>query len=170
MNRSLLAFSVANVRLGLDAMHVQEVVPSARLVTPPELPPLLRGFLSINHTLVPVIRLEKLVLPAPYSSDLPLRLTDRLVITRICGQNLAWVVGNDLELLPYRTRDLSPVPEDHVLNDCADSILPEEPPVILLNPEKLLLEAERLRIEQLRARELDRLTLITAPTPALQSA
>lgn len=171
MNRSLLAFSVANVRLGLDAAHVQEVVPAVKLLTPPELPPLIRGFLSISDRLIPVIHLEKLLQPVGKDTPTPaMKLTDRLVIARLKGKPVAWIAGNDVELLPYRTREMTPLPDSHVLNNCAASILPQVPPVILLDPDHLLLEGEHLRLEQLRQREVDRQSLLadapSSPQPA----
>lgn len=171
MNRTLLAFSVANVRWGLDAAHVQEVIPAVRLVTPPEMPPLMQGFIAIDGTLVPVIQLEKLLHPEARSQPTPsLKLTDRLVIARLKKTPIAWVAGNDVELLPYRTREMMPVPEDHVLNNCAASILPHAPPVVVLDPDRLLLEGEQLRLEQLRQREADRQALLADAPPLSPTA
>ncbi len=166
MMRTLLAFSTAGVRLGLDAASTVEVVRSVRLVTPPELPPLVRGFMDMGGRLIPVIRLEKLLGGAETDmgdaagGDAPLRLTDRVVVARLADTEVAWVAGADMEPLAYRTRDAVPLPADHVLNNCATHVLPQTPPVILLSAEKLLLEGERLRLAQLRERAAERLALL----------
>lgn len=148
MNQTLLAFTLGDVRLGLNAAHVVEVLPMMRLVVPPEMPPLLRGFAAIGRDLVPVIHLERLLGQAVPPAQ-AVELQDRLIIARIPGGRLAWRSGPGMEPLPYRTRDVVALPPDHVLNNCASGVLPEQPPVILLEPAKLLLESERLRLEEL---------------------
>lgn len=161
MMRTLLAFSTAGVRLGLDAASTVEVVRSVRLITPPELPPLVRGFMDVGGRLIPVIRLEKLLGGTQASQEeKELGLTDRVVIARLADTEVAWVAGADMEPLAYRTRDIVPLPADHVLNNCATHLLPQTPPVILLSADKLLLESERLRLEQLRERAAERLSLL----------
>lgn len=161
MMRTLLAFSTAGVRLGLDAASTVEVVRSVRLLTPPELPPLVRGFMDVGGRLIPVIRLEKLLggTQTPVEEK-ELGLTDRVVIASLADTEVAWVAGADMEPLSYRTRDIVPLPADHVLNNCATHLLPQTPPVILLSADKLLLESERLRLEQLRERAAERLSLL----------
>lgn len=161
MMRTLLAFSTAGVRLGLDAASTVEVVRSVRLLTPPELPPLVRGFMNVGGRLVPVIRLEKLLgSTQPPLEEGEMSLADRVVIARVGDTQVAWVAGADMEPLAYRTRDMVPLPADHVLNNCATHLLPQTPPVILLAADKLLLESERMRLEQLSGRVAERLSLL----------
>ncbi|MGV3662383.1 MAG: chemotaxis protein CheW [Prosthecobacter sp.] len=177
MTRTLLAFSTAGVRLGLDAAATVEVVRSVRLVTPPELPPLVRGFMDVGGRLIPVLRLEKLLngARAPEANvaeeedaDTALRLTDRVVIARLADTEVAWVAGADMEPVTYHAQDVAPLPADHVLNNCATHVLtlPQAPPVILLSAEKLLLEGERLRLAQLRERAAARLALLESGAEA----
>lgn len=160
MNQTALVFSAAGIRLGLGVSAVVEVVPSVRLVTPPEMPALLRGFLSMNRTLIPVLRLEKLLnsAAAESESDAPLGLADRLIIARLGGRQAAWAASADMEPLSYRSRETLPLPSGHVLNNCASQILPYEPPVILLNPDKLLTAAEQMRLDQLCQMTQERLS------------
>ncbi len=167
MTRTLLAFSTAGVRLGLDAASTVEIVRCVRLVTPPELPPLVRGFMDVGGRLIPVIRLEKLLMGRQSIEEhADLGLTDRMVIARLAETEVAWAAGPDMEPLTYRTRDIVPLPADHVLNNCATHLLPQTPPVILLSAEKLLLESERMRLEQLRERAAARLALLDATPDA----
>lgn len=139
-----------------------EVLPNLRLVTPPEMPPLLRGFMAFGGKLVPVIRLEKLLHGAMEDTTATGRLTDRLVVARLPGMEVAWLAGADMEPLSYRTRDVTPLPDDHVLNNCASHVLPQTPPIIVLDADKLLLEGERTRLEQLRQRASERACLLGA--------
>lgn len=151
MNQTLLAFTLGDSRLGLNAAHVVEVLPMMKLITPPEMPPLLRGFAAIGRELVPVIHLERLMgqeVPAAPSVD----LQDRIIVIRIPGGRLAWRSGPDMEPLPYRTREVNPLPPEHVLNNCASGVLPGTPPITVLEPDLLLLEAERLRLQELCAK------------------
>lgn len=151
MNQTLLAFTLGDVRLGLNAAYVAEVLPMMKLVTPPEMPPLLRGFAALGRELVPVIHLERLVgQPVPEVQNVSLQ--DRIIVARISGGRLAWCSGPDMEPLPYRSREVNPLPPDHVLNNCAVGVLPGQPPITMLEPDRLLLEAERLRLEELRAK------------------
>lgn len=159
MLRTVLTFSIGDIRLGLDASHVQEVIPSVRLVTPPEMPPLVRGFIALHGGLIPVIRLEKL-LDGGNTVSPAMKLSDRLIIAKLGGSQVAWLAGAGMEPLSYRTRDVADLPEDHVLNNCAFGVLQQTPPVILLEPDKLLLASERQRLEELRQRATDRMAML----------
>lgn len=164
MNRTMLAFSIGDVRLGLDAASMVEVLPNVRLVTPPETPPLLRGFLALGSQLVPVLRLEQLLATTEAESGERHVLTDRIIVARVRGAEVAWVAGAAMEPLAYRTRDLTPLPEGHVLNNCASHILPMQPPIIVLDADKLLLEGELARLAQLQARAAERLAMLAPAT------
>lgn len=169
MTQTLLAFTVAGIRLGLEAAHVVEVLPSLRLVTPPEMPPLLRGFITVTGRLIPVIRLEK-ILHGPQYENQGMGLEDRLVVARLGRLEVAWVAGADMEPLSFRTRDCVALPPDHVLNNCASHIVPGgAEPVVVLATEKLLLEEERLRLDQLRQMAADRISLLKVQ-PSLPTA
>lgn len=169
MTQTLLAFTVAGIRLGLEAAHVVEVLPSLRLVTPPEMPPLLHGFIAVAGRLIPVIRLEK-ILHGPHFDSQRMGLEDRLVVARLGRLEVAWVAGADMEPMSYRTRDCVVLPPDHLLNNCASHIVPGAlEPVVVLSTEKLLLEEERLRLDQLRQMAAERISLLEVQ-PLLQAA
>ncbi|TDU71345.1 chemotaxis signal transduction protein [Prosthecobacter fusiformis] len=163
MTKTVLAFSMGDVRLGLDASAVVEVIPTVKLVTPPEMPPLLRGFIAINGGMIPVIHLEKLLNGAG-TVTAEMKLSDRLVIAKLGGVEVSWVASAAMEPISYRTRDTVPLPEDHVLNNCAERVLPLTPPLILLEPDRILLMGETLRLEQLRQRAEDRERLLMVET------
>ncbi|MEN3939830.1 chemotaxis protein CheW [Prosthecobacter sp. SYSU 5D2] len=160
----MLTFSIGGVSLGLDASHVQEVIPSVRLVTPPEIPPLVRGFVTFHGGLIPVIRLEKLLDGGAEPSSPAMKLSDRIIIARLGGTQVAWLAGAQMEPLSYRTRDVAELPEDHVLNNCAFGVLQHTPPVILLEPDKLLLASEIRRLAELRQRAASRMAMLEMET------
>lgn len=161
--KNILAFSVHGTRLGLDVFHIVEVIPSVQLVIPPEMPPLLRGFISIRKTLVPVIRLEKL-LQGKDAADAAMQLSDRLIITQMGDLQVAWLADAEMEPLSYRQSEQVALPANHVFNHCAGYVLPHTPPVILLDLDKILLEGERVRLEQLRQMESERQALLGMET------
>lgn len=163
MPQNILSFSIRGTRLGLDVSYVVEVIPSVKLVVPPEMPPLLRGFIAIKKTLVPVIRLEKL-LEGKDAPDTAMQLSDRLIITRVGDFQVAWLADADMEPLSYLQAERVPLPADHVFNHCAAYVLPLTPPVVLLDMAKVLLEGERVRLEQLREKESERLALLGMET------
>ncbi|MDB6139427.1 MAG: chemotaxis protein CheW [Verrucomicrobiaceae bacterium] len=168
MTQVALTFSVAGTRMALEASSVREVVPSVKLVTVPEMPRLLRGFVAIDQEMVPVIRLEQILDPG--ASSPPMRLQDRIVIIELEGQALGWLADADMETLHFRTRDTVALPAGHVLNRCATHVVSVNPPIVLLNPQLLLLEAERARLQQLRQRLQERLADVgaaEAPMPGL---
>lgn len=167
MLRTVLTFSIGEVCLGLDASHVQEVIPSVRLVTPPEMPPLVRGFVSFHGGLIPVIRLEKLLNAGDEKTGpgAAMKLSDRIIIARLGGSQVAWLAGAEMEPRSYRTRDVAELPAEHVLNNCAFGVLPQQaPPVILLEPDKLLRASELMRLEELRQRASERMAMLGMET------
>lgn len=166
MTKSYLAFTVRGVRLGLETTYVKEVLPAMQLLAPPEMPPLLRGFLRLRGALIPVIRLDLLVQGTAAATDAPppMQLHDRLVVARLGGMETAWIASADMEPITCQTSDSEPLPEDHVLNNCARAVLPRTPPVILLEPDRLLLAAEKQRLEELQDMTQRRLEWTVAPS------
>jgi chemotaxis signal transduction protein len=160
MLRTVLTFSIGGVLLGLDASHVQEVIPSMQLVTPPEMPPLLRGFVSFHGGLIPVIQLEKLVNGSAETAASAMKLSDRIIIAKLGGAQVAWLAGEEMETLTYLSRDVVELPPEHVLNDCAFGMIAQSPPVILLEPDRLLLVGEQIRLQELQQRVSDRMAML----------
>jgi len=160
--KTALVFSVAHARLGLDISHVEEVLPIVRLVKPPEMPKILRGFVNIGGTLIPVIRLENLLRlnagSTPWAPEIDLSST--IIVADLSGLKVAWMAAPDANILTYAASETVRLPSDHVLNNCAAQVIartPPEPSIVLLDPARLLLESERVRLAELQSREQDRI-------------
>jgi purine-binding chemotaxis protein CheW len=168
---SALAFSLSRVRLGLEVSCVREVLPCAKLVRPPEMPRLLRGFLNLDGHLIPVVRLEQLLqlaLEDPHWKP-ETQPQSRIIVAELEGQPVAWLVDEGVELLRFEKTQTVKLPRDHTLNNCASEVIPRPPPemsIVLLDPGKLLLESERTRLAQLRSREQERLEQATTESNA----
>lgn len=160
--KTALVFSVAHARLGLDISHVEEVLPVVQLVKPPEMPQMLRGFVNIGGALVPVIRLENLLRlnagSTPWAPEIELSST--IIVADLSGLKVAWMAASDANILTYVVSETVRLPNDHVLNNCAERVVartPPEPSIVLLDPVRLLLESERVRLAELQSREQERI-------------
>ncbi len=170
--KTALTFGVGEARLGLEVSGVHEVVPMAELVTTPEMPPLLRGFLNLEGELVPVIRLENLLHLdfsnrrwAPESD-----VTAKILVARTEQGHVAWMTDPGLSLVSYHDGDTARLPASHVLNECAQRIIPRPPPepsIVLLETDRLLLQKEKTILRQLTEREQSRLETAEPLKPAI---
>ena len=71
----------------------------------------------------------------------------------------------------YETASTVRLPRDHVLNNCADRVIPCPAPevsIVLLDPEKLLLEGEKVRVRQMILREQTRQTAFETAASAVE--
>jgi purine-binding chemotaxis protein CheW len=163
--KTALVFTVAQARLGLDISQVEEVLPIVRLVKPPEMPKMLRGFVNVGGALIPVIRLENLLRlntgSTPWAPEIDLSST--IIVADLSGLKVAWMAGADANILTYPVADTVRLPADHVLNNCAERVIartPPEPSIVLLDPARLLLESERVRLAELQGREQERVAAL----------
>ncbi len=163
MTHHALTFSVAGARLGLDIDSVHEVLPSLKLSLLPEMPPLVRGFLTLDQETIPVIRLETFLNVPPLPDSLG--LNDRIIVANLPGLRVAWVTEPHLEPITYRRAELLPVPPGLILNGCALGLLATTPPTALLSPSRLLMEAETQWLSELQQRTQERLSHL----PSLES-
>ncbi len=159
--KTALVFSVAQARLGLDIAQVEEVLPMVRLVKPPEMPGVLRGFVNLEGALIPVIRLENLLqLDTSAGSWSPEQdLSSVIVVANLAGLLVAWMAEDDVSTLRYDAAATVKLPANHVLNNCAERVIartPPEPSIVLLDASRILLESERVRLVELQLRASDR--------------
>lgn len=153
--RTLLVFSLAGQTYALPLLRMQEIVPMAALSRPPGLPDMLAGFLNLGGTAVPVVRLDRLFkLP-----DLTPGLYTPLLILRSAEGPLALMAERVSKIVSVPEDQIVPVRDSYSFNECADGIWNGGPEgmIILLSPERLLLEKERQSLAELEAREQERL-------------
>ena len=160
--RSLVVFHLADQAYALPLTEVQEIVPMAKLSRPPGLPPVLAGFLNLEGTAVPVVRLDRLF-QLPEQS---LGLYTRLLILRHPDSQVALLAEKVSEILAVSPEAVLPVPESHSFNDCVEGMITVQDRVILLlSAERILLEKEHQCLAEFRDREQARLAELEEPQP-----
>jgi purine-binding chemotaxis protein CheW len=144
---AFVVFQLAGQRYAIAAQHVERITALAEVDCPPNAPRLLAGFLNLEGTPVPVIRLGRLF-QQPESA---LHLWTPLVIVR-CGQQLMALLVDRVErVLDVDDSALYPLPPGHALNDCVEGIVRTAgDSILVISPERLLLQQERRTVEELR--------------------
>ena len=152
--RTLLMFHLAGQADGIPRQNVQDVVPMARLSRPPSLPAVLTGFLNLAGTAIPVLRLDRLFATA----ELPAGLYTPLIVLRHPDSQLALLVERVSRIITVTADKLLPLPDNHSFNDCVEGMATVDDHVmLLLSPERLLLEKEQQCLAEFQDREQTRL-------------
>lgn len=145
--------------------HAREVVPFAALRAVPEMPRLLAGFLEVDHELVPILRLEDLLrLELPGEAWVP-GIDHRIVIARGGDALVGWAIEPGASVVRFSKEELARLPAGHSLNECAAFVIPRPPPepsIVLLEVDRLMLEKERICVEDMRERVAERLSALSA--------
>lgn len=153
--QSLVVFDVAGRRCALPAGAVREVVHYAELSRAPGMPAILDGFLNYGGTVLPVVRVARLfgfneIEPGLYAPIVVLR-----------GTELALLVDEVLGVVSVDGEAILPLDGDSVFNAClAGQIELEDGAVHVLVPERLVLEQERRRLDELGAMMAERLAAV----------
>jgi purine-binding chemotaxis protein CheW len=152
--RQLLEIEMAGQLYGIPLVHVQEVVLMATLSGPPDLPRLLAGFLNLEGMAVPVLRLDRLF----GLTEQPTGPYTPLVVLRGLGGPLALLAERVTRIRSVAETAVLLLPDNHVFNDCVEAMVTEDERVLLLlAPERLLLEKEQQCLAELQDREQTRL-------------
>lgn len=144
----VLSFHSAGQGWGLPFAAVREVLHLGRLGRPPGCPAFLEGFLHVGAESVAVVNLAVLLgLPAG-----PIGLYTPLILLK----GRSWALLTD-RLEDVVEAELRPLAEAHVLNECVEAQFAHDGRTYhLLHPDRLLLEEERLRIEELNRQHRQR--------------
>jgi purine-binding chemotaxis protein CheW len=142
----------------LPTQAVDEIVSMAELSRPPCAPAMLAGFLNFGGEPVAVINLRRLFdLPA-----LEPGLYTPLVILKHELLHIALQVDEVMQIIGESDSRLIPLGERCCLNDAATATLEVNgETAIVLSPERLLLDAERLKLTELQEIERNRLKTIS---------
>ena len=148
-------FELAGQRFGLRLESVSEVVPMAALSRPPAMPVLLEGFLNLRGTVVPVLRIARVLGLAPD----PLGLHTPLIIVRSAALPLALLVNRVTGIISLRSDEVLPIAESDSFNGCVQGRLTTggDGAVHLLSLPRLLLTKEQQMLAHFRDVELLRL-------------
>jgi purine-binding chemotaxis protein CheW len=125
---------------------VEEIVPTAELFPVPGAPAFLAGFLDVGGQCVAVISLRRLLGMPDCEAD----LYTPLLILKGLPQRLALAVDGVTRIADIGGDELIPAIDGCSLNDCASAFARlDGEAVVLLSPERILLEQEQKRVAQL---------------------
>ena len=160
--RALVIFHLGGQAYGLPLEEVLEIVPLALLSRPPGLPAMMAGFLGLEGQAVPVLRLDRLFgLP-----ELTPGLYTPLLILRSPGHPLALLVEKVSRITAVAADAVVPVPPGESFNDCAEGVVTlDSHVVLLLSPERLLLDKEQQCLAEFQDLEQARLRALEGDRP-----
>lgn len=152
--RNLLVFHSSGLECAFPLEAVREVVSMASLWSPPGLPAALAGFLDLRGTAIPIVRLDRLFhLP----EQQPGWYTP-LIILRGVDMPIGILAGAVRQIVRANLTSFVPLPEKHVLHDCATASVEIEGGVVhLLSAELILIENERRLLSELQAAAQERM-------------
>lgn len=152
--QTLVVFQLAERQYAVASGDIEQITAMAELIRPVGKPRFLLGFLNLRGDFVPVICLRSLFgLTAP-----TIELWTPLVILNVSGQRFAVVVDEVNRVIKATEGALLPVPTGQIFNDCVKGTVQlEEDAILLLSPERLLLEKERRSIAELQEMALERM-------------
>jgi purine-binding chemotaxis protein CheW len=154
-----LIFQVAQHRCGIECAQASEILPMATALQIPGQPPILRGFLNLRGTIVPLIFLRHLLGLAAA----PLEKYTPMIVVKAGNQALAVVVDRVLEVEHFDRSEMMALEEGHTLNEFANArVQQSENSFTLLSVDRLLLTEERKRLQELSIEARRRLDEIEA--------
>jgi purine-binding chemotaxis protein CheW len=150
-----LVFHSSGQHCAFPLGEVQEVVPMARLSTPPGLPSLLAGFLDLGGTAIPILRFDRLFHLPPQLAGL---YTPLIILRQSGGQSSGILVEGVKNIVRAQPSALLPLPSNQVFQDCATSSIEVDGDAIhILSLERILLEKERRIVAEFQVKEQERL-------------
>jgi len=131
----LLVFHASGLDCAFPLGAVREIVPMAKLSSPPGMPSGLAGLLDFRGTAVPIIRLDRLFsLP----EQQPGLHTPMIVLHGLLGL-IGVLVDSVRVIVTVSSAQLLAIPEDRTFRGCATAVLQlDGNPVHLLSPAALL--------------------------------
>jgi purine-binding chemotaxis protein CheW len=140
--QSLLVFHSSGLNCAFPLEAVTEIVPMARLSSPPGLPTALLGFLDLRGAAIPIVRLDRLF-------DLPAQQTglySPMIILRGVFCPIGILAHSVRGIVPAPSARLLDIPGDGAFQGCATAVLSVNGELIhVLSPDALL-EANEQRL------------------------
>jgi purine-binding chemotaxis protein CheW len=156
-----LLLHLADRTYAVPTLCIEEILPMAEVTPVPGAPPFLTGFLDVGGELAAVVSMRRLFGMPPRDWD----LYTPLVLLKAAPQPIAMEVDEVTCIVDIDDDHLIPVADGYALNDCASALARVDGrAVVLLSPERMLLEQERRRVAELaesvrrRAAELETVT------------
>jgi purine-binding chemotaxis protein CheW len=156
-----LIFHLADQAYAVSVAAVEEIVPMAELVQVAGGPSFVTGLLDLGGQLIAVISLRRLF----NLSDRRRELYTPIVILKAAPRPIALEVDAVQEIVEIKDEDAVALGDGYALNDFAFAAARVSGNhVLLLSPERLLLEEEHRRIAELAERTRQRLGALEAVT------
>ena len=141
--QNLLVFHSSGLNCAFPLEAVREIVPMARLSSPPGLPWGLAGFLDLRGTAIPILRLDRLF-------DLPEQRpglhTPMIVLRGVLGPiggPIGVLVDSVRAIVPAPSSWLLAIPKDRTFGGCTTAVFQLDGDLIsLLSPTALLTASE----------------------------
>jgi purine-binding chemotaxis protein CheW len=156
-----VVFHVAAQSYSLPVASVQEIVPMAELSQVPGSPAFLRGFLNMDGKLVGVVSVRRLL----SVDDRDPALYTPLVILKSSSQPIALEVDQVSQIVDLTDETLLPLADNAAFNGCATAVARlDGSSVLVLSPERILLDQEQRRVAELANVERQRLLALEMVT------
>lgn len=157
---SLVVFIVGEENFAIPVDAVAEVVPIAWLARPPQMPAIIHGVLNLGGSAVPVLRSDRLLGLADARFGL-----DASILVMKGAVPLGLLVGHVEGVRPAAAFQVMPLASARSFQGCLAAELDgPSGPVHLIAWDKVLLEEERVRLDDFQHRSQDRLADLGAPT------
>lgn len=151
--QAVVTFGLGGLDLGLDAVHVSEIVPNAWMELPPGLGPYVAGILDLGGSAVTVLAADRLLGVDPVSFGL-----DASILVMKGAPTLGLLTGRVQGVVDAAAFRRLPVDPSLSFHACLTAQLGLGQRVVhLLDWDKLLLEEERARLAVFDARRRARL-------------
>ncbi len=140
--QNLLIFHSSGLDCAFPLEAVREIVPMARLSSPPGLPSGLAGFLDLRGTAIPIVRMDKLFgLP-----EQPAGLHTPMIVLRGVLGPIGILVNSVRGIVPAPSAQLLDIPKDGTFQGCATATMQLDGDLIHLLSPAALLEANEDRL------------------------
>lgn len=151
---SLVVFQVGGDSFAMPVDAVAEVVPIAWLARPPHMPAIVYGILNLGGVAIPVLRSDRLLGMA----DSAFGLDASILVMKGGSVPLGLLVGHIEGVRPASVFQVMPLADRQSFQGCLAAELDGPGGTIhLVAWDKVLLEEERLRLDQFQRQTQDRL-------------
>lgn len=158
----LIVFYVGQRSYAIPIEFVKEITPMAELSNPPGAPHLLSGILNLEGEAVPVVCLARLF----GAEEQPVGAYTPLLILRTRPRHIALQVERVQQIISVDATDVVSMPAGHSFNDCACGVVSRGGGfIVVLSPERLLLEQERAFLDDLESQQQGRVVPLQEMTP-----
>jgi purine-binding chemotaxis protein CheW len=137
--QNLLVFHSSGLNCAFPLDAVREIVPMARLASPPGLPSGLLGFLDLRGTAIPIVRLDRLF---DLAEQKPALYTPMIILRGVLGP-IGILADSVRGIVAAPSASFLDIPEDGTFQGCGTAALQLDGELIhLLSPAALLKASE----------------------------